>query len=174
MIDTLKRIFSDEALKNNKFLAILTVITILLGFGVISMAGKVITDYRHAQSIQAQMTDMRNELKDWEMKSGFINQQQYRPVPADKVDAVQSDLMLAMQSFHLNLTDYKIVVDGSKDKKAPTFKAFEVGFAGSYADTVNFLMNFHARDALLSIMQLDMSTQKGLINTKLVYRIYIK
>lgn len=176
MIEILKQVFSDETLKKNRDIAVIAVLTILLGIAAVSLAGKCVADYRAADKVKLQMSDMKSALKDWETKSTFLNQQQFRPVPADKVDSVQSDIMLAMQNYQLKLNDYKVIAAQakSKDKEGDTFKAFEIGFAGSYENTVNFIENFRARDALIRIVELEMSPQSGMITTKLVYRVYTK
>ena len=176
MIMTLKKVFSDESLKKNRDIAIIAVLTILLGFGTVTLAGKLVTDYQSAQKIKAQMADMRSELKDWETKSSFLNDQQFRPVPADKVDSVQADIMLALQGSQLKLTEYKAIASANsgKNKEGEPFKAFNMSFTGTYENTITFLENFHARDALIQLIQVEMAPKSGAITTKIAYRIYTK
>ena len=102
---------------------------------------------------------MQETIRDWQTKAEFVNGQTYRPVPADRIEAVQGDLMQAMQTYSLTLVDYKPLKgpvkaatkkktntsakDGDKNKKdapAPAdYKAFSMSFTGSYENIMKYI-----------------------------------
>jgi hypothetical protein len=147
---------------------------ILLLFLVFSTSlgtSRLILSYQHAQEVQQQIMDMQNFLTEWTKKTTLLNQAPYRPVKIEQMDSVQADLLLSLQANQLDLVGFRAIAGTKKDTNS---KAFEMTFVGSYESTMQFLQNFHAKDALLSIYNLKMNMEKGKIKTVLQYKIYIK
>ena len=81
---------------------------------------------------------------------------------------------MELQSYNLKLMDFKDTSSNSSNSKQQNYRVFMVKFSGDFPDTVKFFSNFHSRDALLSIRQLNMTPKNQDIETELYYRIYIK
>lgn len=174
MLNVLRTVLSDKSLKKNRSLFMLAVVVVLLAFLSISIAGKTAYNYREYLKTKEQIAQMKKEIADFEEKNLIINQQAYRPVPADKVDYVQADILLAIQANQLKMTDYKATTMNESKNQSTGFKAFNVSFEGSYENTMKFLQGFGDKDALVNLMEVSMSPKKGLINTSITYRVYIK
>lgn len=158
--------------KNNSIMAVLALSGVCI-FGVVTLSSQVYLAYNHQQEIQQQSNEMRTTIKKLSEEAEIINKMDYRPVEEKQVPNVQSDLMLALQSHQLKIGSLKEVSAGGKKSK---HKTFDLRVNGTYEQTMAFLQNFHARDALLSIFKLSMKpvSGKGLIETDLVYRVYVK
>ncbi|MBE6101715.1 MAG: hypothetical protein E7200_06395 [Selenomonas ruminantium] len=176
MLDTLKAVLSDKSLKKNKSLFMLTVIVVLMGFLSVSIAGKTAYNYHEYLKVKEQIAQMKKEIADFEEKNAMINEQPYRPVSKDKVDYIQADVLFAIQANQLKMLDYKAAASSDGDKRGQTvaYKSFNVSFEGSYENTLKFLKNFGDKDALINLMEVSMTPKKGLINTSINYRIYLK
>lgn len=169
----LSEILSSPAVRNSRGLMVALVVSGLSIFAVVSMTGRVYLAYDHQQQINAQSSEMRQTIKDLSGQADEINKQKYRPVEEKQVPSVQSDIMLAVQSHQLQLTALKPL---SAEKKAGKSQTFELHVVGTYEQTMAFLQNFHARDALIDIFKIGFKPDngKGTIETDLVYRIYVK
>lgn len=195
MMETIKYLFDDKNLKQHKSLAIGLVAVILLFAAILFSGSRVVMNYRQASANRAEEAHMQETIRDWQTKAEFVNGQTYRPVPADRIEAVQGDLMQAMQTYSLTLVDYKPLKgpvkaatkkktntsakDGDKNKKdapAPAdYKAFSMSFTGSYENIMKYIGNFHSRDALISLDYIEIADGKdGLIKATVNYRIYTK
>lgn len=175
MFETLKVLFSDKSLKKNRSLLMLTILVVLLGFASVSMAGKAAYNYRESLLVKEQIEQMKKEIADYQKKSVQFNAQPYKPVTIDKVDHIQADVLLAIQGCNLKMLDYKAEnYDQGQNKKGVSYKSFNVSFEGSYEDTMKFMQNFGDRDALMNLMEVDMSPHNGKIKTAINYRIYVR
>ena len=127
--------------------------------------GRLSTLHRQTNEIRATMTE-------WQEKAVFINGQMYRPVLAAQIDSVSSDLFVAAETHHMELVSYQALQRSNHDDTA--FQTFTLSVKGSYTDSIAFLENFHAKDALITIMSMKMYPVEGDIQTDLHYRVYIK
>lgn len=189
-----KKMLSDEVLKGNRSIFPLIAAITVLVIAAFYMGSSLVSGYKKSAEIQAQTESMKNSITDFKNQTAFVNNQDFRPVPADKVDAVQADLMMAFKTYQLNLTGYKVAAgsdaqkkgkvvdkkakDGDKETKnnggSGTYKAFDITLEGSYENTVKMLMDFKSSDALIKIMELSMKPKAGLIEMRIVYRVYTK
>ena len=176
MFETLKLVLSDKSLKKNRSLLMLTIIVALLGFASVSMAGRAVYSYHESLQIKAQIEQMRKEITDFQKKNAQLNSQPYKPVSQDKVDHIQAEILLAIQACNLKMQDYKAESFNQvkNNKQGGAFQSFNVSFEGSYENTLRFLQNFGDKDALMNLMEVDMSPEKGQIKTNINYRIYIR
>ncbi len=176
MFETLKLIFSDKSLKKNRSLLMLTIIVVLLGFASVSMAGRAAYNYHESLLIKEQIEQMKKEIADYQRMNAQLNAQPYKPVTMDKVDHIQADVLLAIQACDLKMQDYKAenYNQGRNNNQGVSFQSFNVSFEGSYENTMKFLQNFGDRDALMNLMEVDMSPNNGRIKTSINYRIYTR
>lgn len=169
---TIKDVLAASSLKGSKSTAVLLAVTVVLGISLVGLSSKTYFSYQEAESIKAERAKMERTIKDFQRQAELISEQQYRPVDEDQVPMVQSDILLAAQNYHLKLNNLALVSDKGKDKGNQ--KTFTLEFSGSYNDTINFLHTFGSKDALVNILTLTMTPQKGTITTSLKYRIYTK
>jgi len=143
---------------------------IFLSVVVLAGGGKFTLAYQTATEIRQQIIDMNTFLDEYNQKVIQVNQAVYRPVKAEQVDNVQSNILLALQQYKLDLIGFKNV----QTEKTEVGKVYELTFQGSWESTVHFIENFHVRDALISIKDMKMSEEKGIVKTVLQYKIYTK
>ena len=127
--------------------------------------GKLSTLYQQAAEIRATMTE-------WQEQAAFINNQTYRPVLSEQIEAVSSDILFAVQAHQLELVSYQSL-HSSGEEEAP-FQTFTLSVKGAYANNITFLEDFRAKDALVSIMSIKMYPVDGYVQTDLRCRIYTK
>ena len=164
---------SDSIRNNNKTLLIIAV-SFLLFIVMIFVFSRAVISYNNAQSVLAENRQMKETINKWKEQVAFINEQDYRPVQRDQINNVTSDILVLVQVYNLSLADFKASnITGTKDKKDP-YQTFTMKVSGQYADVVKFLMNFKAKDALVSLMSIEMTSQGNVLTANLNYRIYIK
>ena len=164
---------SSSVRQSNKTVLVIAA-TFLLFISMIFFFSRAVIAYNNAQSVLSQNRQMKDTINKWKEQVNFIKQQDYRPVKADQINNVTSDILVLVQVHNLNLADFKAsAITGSKDKKDP-FQTFNMKVSGKYEDVVKFLMNFKAKDALVSLMSVDMTSSKDIVTASLSYRIYIK
>lgn len=176
MFETLKLVFSDKSLKKNRSLLMLTIIVVLLGFASVSMAGRAIYNYHESLQIKDQIEQMKREIANYQQKNAQLNSQPYKPVTMDKVDHIQANMLLAIQACNLKMQDYKAenFNQSRNSNQGVSYQSFNVSFEGSYENTMRFLQNFGDKDALMNLMEVDMSPENGKIKTNINYRIYTR
>lgn len=171
MLELFKQIFNEENLKKNRVLTIRAGVVIFLIIFCVVLSGRVILSYQNSLEVKKEIQEKENFISDWQTKTNMLSSQSFRPVQLNQLDVVQADILVQMQRSGLSLSDYK--AQTSSNKKG-SFRAFSLSFAGSYEQTMSFLENFGSRDALINITRLSLSNNKGVMQTQLDYRIYVK
>ena len=172
MLELFKQIFNEENLKKSRVLTIRAGVVIFLISLCVVLSGRVILSYQNSLEVKKEIQEKENFIADWQTKTNMLSNQPFRPVQLNQLDVLQADILVQMQRSGLSLSDYKAKTS-SKDKKGSS-RAFSLSFAGSYEQTISFLENFGSRDALINITKLSMSNNKGIMQTQLDYRIYVK
>lgn len=170
-MNRIREALQSSAVRGSRTTMLLVVLTVVLFLAVLSLGSKAALSYRAAQDIRQQTQDMQNTIKEWQQQSEIINHEKYRPVKANQVDTVNSDILFKMQGNKLSITDYKAVAGNTKDT---TSRTFELTFEGEYADAVRFLSDFHSRDALINLVSMKITPQNGKVRGTIRYRIYTK
>lgn len=170
-MNRIREALQSSAVRGSRTTMLLVILTVLLFVAALSLGSKAAFSYRAAQDIRQQTQDMQNTITEWKKQSEFINHEKYRPVKLEQVDTVNSDILFKMQSNKLSITDYKAVSNTGKDTSSRTF---ELTFSGEYKDAVQFLSDFHSRDALINLISMKISPQNGKIRGTIRYRIYTK
>lgn len=158
-------------LMQSKDLLAYAVVAGLLILTVFFGLGKLVLAYQYSTDTKAQIESMESYLGDWKAKTDQLNHAQMRPVQANQVDNVQTDLMMHLQVYSLNLTKFAAL---NKDNKKEKDKTFEMDFEGPYPAVMSFLENFHSKDALISIRSLEMEPSKDIIKASISYKVYVK
>lgn len=157
---------------DGKEMFILAVAVVCLLVLVVFGFGKALVAIENAKENMDQAATMKTFVTEYGNKAARLNQEAYRPITADQMDNVQSNLLLALQANQMDLLGFKNIKQNDKN---PTGQIFELDFTGSWASTVHVLRNFHARDALISIESTKISPDKDAkVKTILQYKIYVK
>lgn len=164
--------FSTRKVRQSRSAMISVSLTLVLLVGFALTSSQTVISYNKMQEIDSRNNEMRQTIKDWETKVSYINKQEYRPIAEDMTGAVTSDILVSAQNHELAMTDFKAAMPNQK--KDSYERTYTLSLSGSYENTVAFLTNFHARDALINILSLKMQPQNGIIQTQIKYRIYIK
>jgi len=162
---------SLKNLDGSRKLFFLVGLTAVLAGLFLFSTSQLILSYREASQIEAQKAEMHATIEKFQSHVDFLDQQKYRPIPKDKLGNVQTDLLYQAQAHSLNLLNMKAL---QPDSKNPNVYAYALTLAGSYENIVDYLKNFHSRDALLNIIQLQLQPKDGLIDATITYRVYTK
>lgn len=146
-----------------------SVFTLLLLFNVFSL-GKLSVAYQEANKTQQKVTSMTQYVEHWNEKISIIDSSPYRPVTAAQADNVQSNLLLDLQANNLRLVSFKNSTSSQKENS----KKYQLDFIGTWPATIHFIQNFHVRDALISITQVNMKAEKDQIKTSVEYKVWVR
>ena len=122
-------------------------------------------------ALHRQADEIRETMTEWQEKAKFINGKAYRPVLAEQIDAGSSDIFHAVEAHNLELIAYQSLHHSQEETE---FQTFSLSVKGSYANSIAFLEDFRAKDALITIMSTTMYPLEENIQTDLRYRVYIK
>lgn len=152
------------------------IVLVVLGFCVFAASGQLWISWNTAINTQKQIGMMQQYILTWNEKARKVNNEPYKAVDIEQIDDIQSNLIFALQAHKLEMYSFKnMTSENEKAEKTANGKSFEMSFKGSWGDTVHFLSNFHVRDALLSIRNLNLQPDKdGSVKTSLQYKIYTK
>lgn len=156
-------------LREHKKLILQMAALLVLFIAVISLTSHLTLSYQEQAEKEHQIATMQNYLKDWQSKNDELNAATMRPVEANQVDQVQTDIMLRVQSTNCNLLSMK-----DSPKTEQNGKVTTIEFSGSYENTMRCLQSFHAKDALIGIKSMKMEQKNGALDTTLTYKIYTK
>ncbi|WP_196606573.1 hypothetical protein [Pectinatus frisingensis] len=154
----------------SKDMLIYGIVSVLLLVITAMITGKLIASYQTAVDTKQQISVMNTFLTEWSNKTNFLNNELYRPIKSNFADNVQSVLLSNLKNNNLELAGFKSMPQNDKKSKN---RSYELTFEGAYTDTLNYLNDFHAKDALINIQSLKMQQTKGKIVTTIQYRVYI-
>lgn len=154
----------------SKDMLIYGIVSVLLLVITTMVTGKLIASYQTATDTKQQIGVMHTFLQEWSNKTNFLNNEAYRPIKIDFADNAQAVLLSNLKNNNLELAGFKSIPQNDKKSKN---KNYELTFEGDYTDTINYLNDFHAKDALINIQSLKMQQTKGKIVTTIQYRVYI-
>jgi len=146
-----------------------SIFTLLLIFTIFAF-GKLSVAYHQAVKTRQKIAEMTQYVEHWNEKISIIDSSPYRPVTMAQADNVQSNLLLDLQANNLSLISFK----NSSSSKQENSKKYQLNFIGTWPATVQFIKNFHVRDALISITQINMKTEKDKIKTSVEYKVWVR
>ena len=165
---------SSNTIRGNNKVLLFIVSTIFLFLLTIILFSRTVISYNTAKEIQSENETRIETIENWKKSVAFIEKEDYRPINKEQINSVTSDIMVAIQVYNLTLKDFKALQQtGTNDQQDP-YQAFTMTVSGQYADLMKFLLNFKAKDALISLMSIDMSTSENKVSANLNFRIYIK
>lgn len=117
-------------LKSGKLIA-LFILTIGLVFGAITLSYYLIDSQTKAEAVGKELSMISTYMDTYHKKENALNNIAERPVTAKDIDAVQTDVLLLMQSTEIKIMDLKIVKDGgTKESQSVAYKPNEKVTAG--------------------------------------------
>lgn len=151
---------------------VLSVIVMVLFLACIYSGSNVYDSYKEMQENKSRITQMESYISDWLEKSEMVNSSPMHPVKKEELDSVQTSMLLALKRYNLNLTGFRT------EQAAPNTDShkhdYEISFDGKYSDVASFLNQLQNNSFLLSVVNLKMQQQKGLVKVTMKYRIYSK
>lgn len=171
-MDKIKMALQSSAVRGSQKLMVFLTITVVLFIITIFVGSKAVLSYQKAEIVKAETAEMKATIINWQNKVDYISKETFRPVGAEQVDNVNSDILIAINVHNLTLEDFK--ANKASGKAEESYQVFQIKVGGQYADVVKFLLEFHAKDALVSIMNFSMSSSQGIIHADITYRIYTK
>ena len=147
-------------------------ISVLVGLivGVVFESSLLVVAYSEKQQAEQEIQEMQRFLTTYREKSDKVQQSSFRPVLTSKLDAAQSEILFHLQSYRLNL----ISLRDQQNKNEQNGHVYEIEFDGSYQDTMQFLLNFRGKNMMVGFEHLKMDQSRGVIHTKLRYKIYVR
>jgi hypothetical protein len=169
-LNKIKKFFFDFCQGKEMVLYLVSAFFLLIiavfAFGKCLLAVQTISDTK------AQIGTMQSYVAEYGAKAIQLNKEDYRPVLLEQVDSVQSDILLLLQANQVNLLSFKNIKESNK---TPNGQIFEIDCDGSWASLVQVIQNFHAKDALISILNVKFDPEKdGKVKAIVQYKIYTK
>ena len=110
-------------------------------------------------------------MEKWQEQADYINAQNYRPVHAEQLDTVAAELLGRIPAHNMGMISYHVLNQQNGKKE---YQAYVLSVRGTYTDTLSFLEDFHAKDALITIASVKMYPVNDQIETEVCYRVYLK
>lgn len=130
----------------------------------------LVVAYSEKQQAEQEIQQMQSWLSTYREKSEKVRKSPFRAVPANKLDATQSEILFHLQSYRLNL----ISLRDQQNKNEQHGHVYEIEFDGPYQDTMQFLSNFRIKNTMIGFEYLKIDQNHGVIHTKLRYKIYVR
>ena len=128
----------------------------------------------HASAVQTEqkIKTMRQATEAYDQKKAILDKAPAKPVTVDKIDEVQTDVLLQLQKHSLSLNNMNSVAPREQKEKN---QIFEMDFTGSYNNTMAFLSSFRRNaKALISILSVNFKSEKTMLKTTIRYKIYVR
>lgn len=123
--------------------------------------------YRKYMKVQ----DVYATMQKWQEQADYINSQYHRPVHAQQLDAVAADLLGTIPTQNMELISYHVLNRQSGKRE---YQSYLLSVRGSYSDTLSFLENFRAKDALITIASVKIYPVNDRIEAEVCYHVYLK
>ena len=162
--------YFSRVVKSKQFL-IYGAIAIVLVIACAGFFGNLVLVYNQAEENRAKISTMESFLAKFSEQKKFLESIDERPVKLDELDDVQTELFKQIKMHKLNLVRFN-AKDASK--KANNTREFQMAVSGDYTNVMEFLDNFHAKNALMSIKYLSLNQSQGKFNAELVYTVYVQ
>ena len=115
--------------------------------------------------------DVHATMEKWQEQADYINAQNYRPVHAKQLDAVAAELLGRIPAHNMGMISYHVL---NQQNGKQEYQAYVLSVRGTYTDTLSFLEDFRAKDALITIASVKMYPVNDQIETEVCYRVYLK
>lgn len=169
-MDVFKEYFPRLA-KSKSFL-VQFVFFIVLVLILFTFTGTLFASYEQAQANQQQIDTIETFLAQFAEKKKFMESVSERPIKADELDGIQTELFKQIKMYHLNLV--RFTGKDSKSKEHKNAKDFNMTVSGDYVNVMEFLNDFHAKNALMHIRYLNLHQQSGSFIAEVVYTVYVR
>lgn len=130
---------------------------------------KAISSYYEKRETERQIETMQSFLSEWHEKNNKLNSEAMRPVKADQVDLVQTDIIFRLQALGVNINTIKELKQQENDGRV-----FSVEFSGQYEPVMKSVRSLQESDALVGLKHIVLQGKDGSISSKLTYKIYTK
>ena len=149
--------------------AIYIILMIICIFTTSMLTTSLISSYYNKKEVEKQIVEMEHFLEDWNKKNNQLNESSMRPVDANIIDKVQTDILFRLQVFNLNLTSVKELKQQENNGRV-----YVIELSGPYENVMKFIHSIQNTDALVGLKHLIISAKDGGIQIKLTYKIYTK
>lgn len=163
--------YFPKLLKNKLFL-IYTGVVIVLVVALVAFSGNLFMSYQQAEENRQKIQSMESFLLQFSEQKKFLENIEERPVKVSELDDVQTELFKQVKRYKLNLV--KFSAKDPESKKEKSAQDFNLSISGDYTNVMEFLNDFHARNALMTIKFLNMHQNNGQINAEMVYSVYLQ
>ncbi len=167
-------------MKNNylgKIFANRGVLVYFAALGVMFVALIIALDFfldahANAEAMEQKIQMMKQATDSYDQKKAILDNVTAKPITIDKIDEIQTDILLQLQRHNLGLINLNTVSPSDKKEKN---QVFEMDISGSYDDTISFLALFRKQTkALMSILSVDFKPDKDILKTTIKYKIYVR
>lgn len=169
-MDLLKE-YLPRLVKSKVFL-IQTALLVILVIVLFTFSTNLIYAYQQAEQNQQEINNIESFLQKFSEQKKFLENIEERPVKAEELDDIQTELFKQIRRYKLNLVKFNARGATTKEKKQT--REYEMTVQGDYIAVMEFLDDFHARNALINIRYLDLHQQQGKIMAEIVYSVYVQ
>ncbi len=159
-------------LAKSKLFLIYSCIVILLVIILVGFSGNLVSAYQKAEANKEQIATIESFLAKFSEQKKFLDSIEERPVTADELDEIQTELFKQIKRYKLNLVRFNS--KDSSGKNSNNFREFSMAVSGDYVSVMEFLNDFHAKNALMTIKYLFLHQSQGKFNADIVYTVYVQ
>lgn len=162
----IQKIFANRSVLAYCVCLVVMFLALLIGFDFLLEA------QTHAEATEKKIETMRKATETFDQKKVLLDKAVAKPITNDKIDEVQTGILLMLQRHNLSLDNMNSISNGEQKEKN---LVFEIAISGTYDDTVAFLSSFRKEaKALISILAVHFNPDKSIIRTTIKYKVYVR
>ena len=160
---------SEPRFSNKLRLGIYVALLSIFIFVTSMLTTRVISSYYEKRETERQIETMQSFLSEWHEKNNRLNSEDMRPVTADQVDLVQTDIIFRLQALGVNINTIKEL-----KQQETNGRVFSVEFSSQYEPVMKSVKSLQESEALVGLKHIVLQGKDGSISAKLTYKIYTK
>ena len=167
----MKNSYLQKILSNRGILAYFFALGLMLVALIIAL-DIVLDAHASAEAVGQKIEMMKNATESFDRKKAVLDKATAKPITGEKIDDIQTSILLQIQRYNLSLTSLNSVsASDSKEKN----EIFEIDVSGSYDNTMSFLSSFRKdTKALISILSVHFNPKNDVLNTTIKYKVYVR
>ncbi len=167
----MKNNYVQKVLENRSVLAYFVAIGVLFVVLIIAL-DFTLEAHANAVATEQKIEQMKKATEAYDQKKSILDHAPAKPITNDKIDEVQTGVLLQLQRHNLSLNNMNSI--NPKEKKERN-QIFEIMISGSYDNTMAFMSSFRkdAR-ALISILSVFFQPEGNELKTTIKYKIYVR
>ena len=167
----MKSNYLQKILANRSVLAYFVALVALFVTLIIAL-DFVLDAHASAEATEQKIQRMIQATEAYDQKKVILDRASAKPITGDKIDEVQTGVLLLIQRHNLGLGNMNSVSSAEAKERD---RVFEMDSSGSYDNTMAFLSSFRKdAKALISVLSVSFHPEKEELKTTIKYKVYVR